>query len=322
MTHHSVDASVVMAMYNEEAHLGEALAALSAQVTHRTWEVIIADNGSTDASVEIAERYAGSFASFRLVSAHEHRGPAHARNVAISIARGRLLLFCDCDDVTTRGWLEAMADGLERDSFAGGHLDMYALNSKTTRCWRPVSAEPGLPAVQGRRFAVGGNFGCTRAVFDAVGGFDGTLSHAEDVDFALRARQVGVEPVYIANAVIHYRLRVGVRAAVRQAHHSGRVVASLYRRHDLATPTIGDQSRVALRLLKQCLREIGHGRVPRAAIWRAAFLLGELAGTIRDPGFWRGEPTYTHKTRWRDVQRSRARRLEGMWRKARGRERE
>jgi len=87
----SVDVSVVIACRDEACFLVRQLAAVAAQECALSWELVIADNGSADRSIEIAEGFRSRLPSLRIVDASGHVGPAAARNEGVrqgGLARG------------------------------------------------------------------------------------------------------------------------------------------------------------------------------------------------------------------------------------------
>src|SRR5262249_26420702 len=85
--------SVLMPVYNREAYLAGAIESILAQ-TYRPLEIIVVDDGSTDASAAIAQRYAEVRYAYQ-----PHAGIAAARNRTLSLARGEYLAFLDSDDL-------------------------------------------------------------------------------------------------------------------------------------------------------------------------------------------------------------------------------
>ena len=85
--------SVVIACYNAARTIGGQLESLARQEWSEPWEVIVADNGSTDGSAAIAEQYRSRLPSLRVVDASARRGQAYARNVGAKAARGVALAF-------------------------------------------------------------------------------------------------------------------------------------------------------------------------------------------------------------------------------------
>jgi glycosyltransferase involved in cell wall biosynthesis len=106
----AVEISVIIPAFNAEETIGDQLRSLSAQTWAGEWEVVVADNGSTDDTIARALEFAELLPDLRVVDASQRKGPSHARNVGAEAARGPFLIFLDADDVAQPGWLETMAD--------------------------------------------------------------------------------------------------------------------------------------------------------------------------------------------------------------------
>ena len=103
MSEESVSVSVVIPAYNAAATIGECMAALDRQSIPRTeYEVIVVDDGSTDATADIAARHGA------LVLKQPNSGPAVARNKGIAAARGAIVLFTDADCAPAADWIQQM----------------------------------------------------------------------------------------------------------------------------------------------------------------------------------------------------------------------
>lgn len=220
--------SVIVPMRNAEATLSEQLDALAAQTYTGAWEVIVADNGSTDRSREIVTDYADRLPGLRLVDASDRLGAAHARNVAAHEARGDVLAFCDSDDVADPRWLEAIAEASAEHAFVGGRLDYGPLNR---RHWPIVVDQEDLEVHLGYLPAASSsNIALHTAVFDDLGGFDESYaSYGEDTDLSWRAHFAGHPLFYAKDAIIVWRSRDSVEQWLRQVYKVGRVDARLYR---------------------------------------------------------------------------------------------
>lgn len=88
--------SVIVAIYNVEEYLPRALDSILSQ-THKDWEAILVDDGSSDGSGRIADGYALRDPRFRVVH-KENGGLSDARNAGMREVRGEYLLFLDADD--------------------------------------------------------------------------------------------------------------------------------------------------------------------------------------------------------------------------------
>src|SRR5215470_546787 len=96
--------SVVIPVYNGEAFVAGAIDSVLAQ-EGVAFELIVVDDGSTDATPEILARYGGAIAVHR----QPNRGHGAARNAALPYLRGELVLFFDADDLLPAGYLERFA---------------------------------------------------------------------------------------------------------------------------------------------------------------------------------------------------------------------
>ena len=86
--------SIVMPCYGVEAYIGQALECILKQ-TERSWELIVVDDATPDASASIAERAAAGDARIRVVHHERNLGLSGARNTGISQARGEYVWICD-----------------------------------------------------------------------------------------------------------------------------------------------------------------------------------------------------------------------------------
>src|SRR4051794_36334456 len=89
--------SVVIPAWNVEATLGDTLESVARQ-TYPNIEIIIVDDGSTDATADIAEEYCRRAGNAKLVK-QRNRGPAAARNRGIAEARAEWIALLDADDL-------------------------------------------------------------------------------------------------------------------------------------------------------------------------------------------------------------------------------
>ena len=85
--------SAIIPCLNAADTIGVQLDALSKQKWDKPWEVIVADNGSSDDTVKIVEYYQDRFQRLRIVDASDKKGPSHARNVGADASNAELLAF-------------------------------------------------------------------------------------------------------------------------------------------------------------------------------------------------------------------------------------
>ena len=228
--------SIVVPAFNEADHLAGQLRALAAQDYEGEVEVLVADNGSTDGTPDVARRVgAEELPTLRVIDASERPGPSVARNAGVRAASGDVVLFCDADDVAEPGWVRAMVAALETSPLVGGRLEAERLNDPRLLAWRSPPAQPHLPRAEGYLpFAMGSNMGVRADVLRKLGGFDEELDRSgEEPELCWRAQLAGEALGFAPDAVVHYRLRPGLRALLRQRRNWGMGSVDLYLRFRL-----------------------------------------------------------------------------------------
>jgi len=111
--------SVVIPVYNGEAHLEQAIRNLQAQ-SFCDWEAVIVDDGSTDLTLEIAHRLAAEDARIKVFH-QPNGGVSVARNRGLDEAQGNWIVWLDADDAYTEGALARLA------ALVAAHADCDAL---------------------------------------------------------------------------------------------------------------------------------------------------------------------------------------------------
>jgi glycosyltransferase involved in cell wall biosynthesis len=222
--------TVVVPVRNGATTSADQFAALAAQRYEAPWEVVVADNGSTDATRAVVAEWGPRLPGLRVVDAVGPTCAAAARNAGVAESRGDFLAFCDADDVVGPEWLASLASAASEFDIVTGPLDADQLNSEDVSVSRPLRAD-GIPrSNRFLPFAPSGNVGVWRDVFTSTGGFDDAYAQCEDVEWSWRAQlRAGSTIGFAPGAVVHYRYRVGTRAIARQAFDRGRFSARLYR---------------------------------------------------------------------------------------------
>ncbi|GAB4461749.1 MAG: glycosyltransferase family A protein [Elainellaceae cyanobacterium] len=223
--------SVIIPCFNNASTLPIQLEALAKQQYAQDWEVILADNGSTDGTLKVGYEFGDRLPNLHVLNASKVAGSGYARNLAAKVARGEFLLFCDADDEVGDGWLAAMDAALQKHDFVGGHLEYWRLNKP----WvvRACDCEDGRGLFESGylKFAGGCNLGIRRTLHQAVGGFDEALMRLQDVDYCWRVQQAGFALRYAPEAVVHFRLRASISSNCRRAFNFGYTEPFLYQKH-------------------------------------------------------------------------------------------
>ena len=279
-------ASVIIPCYNCAEVIGLQLEALAGQQIDQPWEVVLADNGSSDDLAAAIEPFQSRFDCLRIVAAGDEKGSAYARNVGAKAARSELLLFADADDEVGEGWLAAMLEALRVHDFVGCRMDFEKLNPSEDGRARRSLQQQGLQPYTYPSFlphAAGGTLGVRRSVHEEVGGFDTSLLRLQDTDYCWRIQLAGHEMHFVPDAVVHYRLRESLGETWRQAFRYGEYnvkLYSLYKGKGMGKLTLVRMLRgwySLLRQLPQLLDEERRGKV----VWNMAWRIGRIYGSFR-----------------------------------------
>lgn len=226
--------SIIIPCFNAENTIATQLEALANQQWNEPWEVIIADNGSTDSTQVIAEQYRQRIPHLRIIDASGKRGAAYARNVGAAVAKGEALAFCDDDDEVAPGWVAAMGEALSVHDFVACRMDYEKLNEPWTLKHHSCPQAEGLIPYRYPPYlphAAGTSLGVKRSVHEAVGGFDESMLRLHDTDYCWRIQLAGIKLHFVPEAVIYYRFRHTLGALYHQSRVWGEHNVLLYKKY-------------------------------------------------------------------------------------------
>jgi len=179
--------SVVIPCYNRGAYLRSAIDSVIEQRYAGPLEILVADDGSTDNSVLIAESYGPRVRLLRR-PAGASRGVSSARNRCLEMATQPLVAFLDADDVWLPGHLDALAGALNSHPAAGMAYDngRYMTEDGTPYGERIAPSNTSAASLLLDCFLAVDGVMARRQALDEVGLFDETLLYGEDHDLWLR----------------------------------------------------------------------------------------------------------------------------------------
>lgn len=244
--------SVIIPAYNAVEAVEEALASVAAQ-TYRDWEVVVADDASTDAT---AARASDTLPDTIVIRADRNLGPAGARNLALARASGELVAFLDVDDLWLPHYLERQVGRF--DAEAGTRVGLVACDARIQADGRAVDGtymdqfrgarEPlSLERVLARNRIYVSTL-VPRDVGDEVGWFAEELFGTEDHDLWVRILETGRRAVLNDEVLAVYRKSAGSVSSniARQGANNQKTYARALQRGRL-TPR---QARIARRELR------------------------------------------------------------------------
>ncbi len=196
----SPEVSVVVPTHNRRQLVLETLEALARQKAP-PFEVVVADDGSTDGSFEaVLEKGSQLGLAGKAVRLRRNGGPATARNVALLTTRADLIAFTDSDCLPIPEWIQV---GLA--SFRPG------IGIVQGRTQPPPGSQPSffshfieMDRLDGS-FSTCNAFYRREAVLDA-GGFDPSCRDWEDRDLGWRVLRLGWKAVYAPDAAVHHQI--------------------------------------------------------------------------------------------------------------------
>jgi glycosyltransferase involved in cell wall biosynthesis len=201
--------SVIIPCHNQGQYLTEALDSVLAQ-TYNNWECIIVNDGSTDKTEDVANKYVVK--DNRLTYIYQQKaGPSAARNAGIGIAKGTYILPLDADDIIAPKYIELAIEAFQKNT----NLSLvYCMANK-------FGHETGLWELKEYSFKNLLQINCIfcsavfkKADWQKSGGYDEELIYAwEDWDFWLRILNEGSQVYKIPEVLFFYRIKPQSRNA-------------------------------------------------------------------------------------------------------------
>ena len=200
--------SIILPVFNAAQTLGRTIESIQEQ-SLRDFELLVVDDGSTDDSLQIAERFVANDTRIRVFH-KANGGAASARNEALRHVCGRYVTFCDADDCPAPDWLQAFADAMgDNDVVVQGWT--YVIGQKEEPQTYDGVADDVASAVDemSRRESFGFLWNkCFRADIIAEHGlrFDARFRFLEDEEFICRYWTYVGRMKFVPCAAYHYAL--------------------------------------------------------------------------------------------------------------------
>jgi glycosyltransferase involved in cell wall biosynthesis len=221
--------TVVIPVYNGEAFVADAIDSVLAQ-EGVAFELIVIDDGSTDATPAVLAQYGDRISVFR----QPNSGEGAARNAAVAHMSGELALFLDADDLIPPGYLECFASAAAKaEDVEVFHCGWKALSFDGSPLYnveepRPYDNDPfhavpywGSPAIN--------TLLVRRLALTRVGGFDPALRVQADLDFCLRLARGGARFRGVPDNIAIVRRRADSVSAARRRELAAVAVAVMVR---------------------------------------------------------------------------------------------
>ena len=222
--------SVVVCAYNAETTMAACLDSLQA-LRYPACEIVVVDDGSTDRTGQIADRYEGIH-----VIHHENKGLSAARNVGMAASTGEIVAYTDSDCVVDPDWLHYLVATFLSSGYpaVGGPNLPPEEDSFTATC---VAVSPGGPLEvllddEEAEHIPGCNMAFRREALEEIGGFNPVYRAAgDDVDVCWRLQDLGYRIGWSPAAMVWHFRRNTVKAYIKQQRGYGKAESLLYFRH-------------------------------------------------------------------------------------------
>lgn len=283
----SVKLSVVIPCFNEEKMISTALDALGRQTFDGDWEIIIADNGSTDKTLKIAKEYKRMLPDLKIIDASGKRGAAYARNRGVCAASGELIAFCDADDEVTDDWIANIYEAILKYDFVASRLDSEKLSDpKALEAKGNKRQRTGLIKyfyVNYFPHADVCGMGVKKSIHLSVGGFDETMLYCEDCDYCWRIQLKGIALHFEHSALVNNRHQKGAVNRIKQAKNWGEYNVLLNKKfRPLGMPAASWKVGMSLwwNLIKHTSSVFKKSN-RESWLWNFSYRLGHLYGSIK-----------------------------------------
>lgn len=177
---------MIIPTLNEEDYLERCLISLKNQEGCNSFEIIVVDGGSSDATVKIAKRYADK------IMISQEKSPSIQRNLGAKMATGSILAFIDADTVASKFWLKGIVETFQDQIVVCVTGPLFPLEKikrpylyNFTNTLQKILVRINYPLFWGASCAFRTN------AFWKIEGFDEKLLTSEDHDISLRIRRIG-----------------------------------------------------------------------------------------------------------------------------------
>jgi len=201
--------SVVIPTYNEEEEIEECLKSLKNQ-SYKKFEVIIVDDGSTDDTVKIVQKYKVK------VLKQNHGGPGSARNLGAKFAKGEILIFIDADMHFEKDYFKNLIEPIIRDENIIGTTHDYEIATNTENKWSHLWGKVRVSKEEAKNVKI--FRAIRRNKFFELEGFDPKYGYADDQTFWFKH---GIKPIIAKDTTCYHKNPETLDGTYKQARWIG-----------------------------------------------------------------------------------------------------
>lgn len=231
--------SVIVPSFNRREEIRDLVDSfVELQFPTDRFELIIADDGSSDGTSELINKHAGEVKFQLNFYTQKNQGPGAARNLGMEKARGDFFIFIDSDCTVPSTWLLKIDQSLiaeQADAFGGSDSLkkdfpplLKAINYSMTSFLTTGGIRGHSRKKMGRFYPRSFNMGLSREIYNRIGGF-GTLRHGQDIEYSNRIIQSGAKVISIPDAFVFHKRRTSVLKFFKQVFNWGVARVNLFK---------------------------------------------------------------------------------------------
>ncbi|GEM_PF-1500012 len=222
--------SVIVPVYNDPTGLEATLASLIVQDTSTPFEIIVADNGSTDHTQQVAQEFVDRHSELvRLVIEDKQQGSYAARNKAVSEAQGHFLFFIDADMVAPSDYLNKIITAFQENEadYMGCKVDVVTDKKTLAAKYNQIGGFKVDVDLKHNHFVPTCCLSIRREVIDLVGNFDARLESGGDYEFGNRVYRAGLKQTYTDTVTLKHPARWKYRSLMNKSKRVARGICQL-----------------------------------------------------------------------------------------------
>ncbi|MGY3053551.1 glycosyltransferase involved in cell wall biosynthesis [Pedobacter sp. UYEF25] len=203
--------SVIIPVYNCENHLGKTIEC----AVNQTWpniEIIVIDDGSTDNSLQIANKYAADFKNVKIFS-QKNNGASSARNLGLENCKGEYIQFLDADDLLSPTKIETQVDILKNNNNCMTSCSWVRFKNNTTETIGEIGPHESISKtltptqwLLKQHTMLTHAWLCPRSIIDKAGKWDTSLTYNDDGEYFARVVAHAENLIFVPNVKAYYRL--------------------------------------------------------------------------------------------------------------------
>ena len=204
----------------------DTLASLVSQnFSQKQFEIIVADNGSTDQTLDVAKYYKKKYPSLvDYVIENQIKSSYAARNKGVGVSKGSLISFVDANMTVKSDWLEKIVAAFEDKnlSYLGCKVNLYSKKKSFAALYNILTGFPVKMYLEKEHYAPTCCLTVRKNIFDKVGLFNSLLKGGGDTEFGKRVWGAGMKIKYEPKIIMYHPARDSILKLLKKSLRIGR----------------------------------------------------------------------------------------------------